>query len=75
MKLSPEILGKSQEFVKAKLATDTDKPVFFVFHGGSGSEKSKIEEALTYGVIVRVQSADALGLRPVARPRLCWSTR
>ena len=28
-----------------------DKPVFFVFHGGSGSEKDKIHEALQNGVI------------------------
>ena len=25
--------------------------MFYVFHGGSGSEKAKIEEALTHGVI------------------------
>jgi len=51
VKLEPGILGASQEFVKKELATDVTKPVFFVFHGGSGSEKSKIEEALKYGVI------------------------
>jgi fructose-bisphosphate aldolase class II len=51
VKLSPEILGNSQRFIKEKLGCESDKPVFFVFHGGSGSEKEKIEEALTYGVI------------------------
>ncbi|EDQ84407.1 uncharacterized protein MONBRDRAFT_39295 [Monosiga brevicollis MX1] len=51
VKLSPEILGNSQSFIKEKLGCDEDKPVFFVFHGGSGSEKDKIETALTHGVI------------------------
>lgn len=52
VKLSPEILGASQAYVKEKLGGDCgDKPVFFVFHGGSGSEKSKIETALNHGVI------------------------
>jgi fructose-bisphosphate aldolase class II len=51
VKLSPEILDNSQKFIKEKLATEDSLPVFFVFHGGSGSEKDKIEAALTYGVI------------------------
>eukprot|EP01147_Barroeca_monosierra_P009208 gene9207-1494_t len=51
VKLSPEILGKSQAYVKEKLGTSEDKPVFFVFHGGSGSEEEKIKEAISYGVI------------------------
>jgi len=28
-----------------------EKPFFFVFHGGSGSEKSDIDKALSYGVV------------------------
>jgi fructose-bisphosphate aldolase class II len=41
VKLSPEILGTAQQYVKDKLGDGAeDKPVFFVFHGGSGSEKS-----------------------------------
>jgi fructose-bisphosphate aldolase, class II len=48
--LSPEILRDSQEFIQKKFGTD-NKPVNFVFHGGSGSEKEKIEEAISYGVI------------------------
>jgi fructose-bisphosphate aldolase class II len=52
VKLSPEILGGSQKFVAEKLAlAEGSKPMFFVFHGGSGSEKSKINEALGYGVV------------------------
>jgi fructose-bisphosphate aldolase class II len=50
VKLSPEILKNSQEFVQKKYGT-AEKPVSFVFHGGSGSAKSEIEEAISYGVI------------------------
>lgn len=50
VKLSPVILKNSQEFVQKKFKTGA-KPVSFVFHGGSGSEKSEISEALSYGVI------------------------
>jgi len=50
VKLSPAILKNSQEFVSKKFKTGA-KPVSFVFHGGSGSEKSEISEALSYGVI------------------------
>jgi fructose-bisphosphate aldolase class II len=49
--LSPEILGNSQRYIKEKEKASSDKPVLFVFHGGSGSEKEKITEALTNGVI------------------------
>jgi len=50
VKLSPVILKNSQDFVQKKFGTGP-KPVSFVFHGGSGSEKSEIQEALSYGVI------------------------
>lgn len=48
--LNPIILKNSQELIMKKFAT-ADKPVNFVFHGGSGSEKEKITEAISYGVI------------------------
>ena len=48
--LSPKILRDSQNFIEKKFGTQP-KPVSFVFHGGSGSEKEKIEEAIGYGVI------------------------
>lgn len=48
--LSPEILRDSQDYIQKKFGTNP-KPVSFVFHGGSGSEKEKIEEAIGYGVI------------------------
>lgn len=49
--LEPKILRDSQAYIHKKLNTPTDKPVNFVFHGGSGSEPEKIAEAITYGVI------------------------
>ena len=49
VKLRPEILKNSQTLVKERCGTD-DNPLHLVFHGGSGSEKAQIEEAVGYGV-------------------------
>ncbi len=49
VKLRPEILKNSQALI-SKERGGGDKPLSLVFHGGSGSEKSKIEEAVSYGV-------------------------
>ncbi|MGP1484707.1 MAG: class II fructose-bisphosphate aldolase [Campylobacter sp.] len=49
--LRPEILRNSQRFVAQKFNTLSDKPVNFVFHGGSGSELKDIKDAVSYGVI------------------------
>jgi fructose-bisphosphate aldolase class II len=49
VKLRPDILKNSQELVKERHNTG-DNPLDLVFHGGSGSEKDKIEQALQYGV-------------------------
>ena len=49
VKLQPELLGSFQAYAKEKLGSD--KPLFFVFQGGSGSEKSEIEAALEHGVV------------------------
>ncbi|CAJ1585913.1 class II fructose-bisphosphate aldolase [[Mycobacterium] wendilense] len=52
VKLKPEILAEGQRVASAKLGlAEGSKPFDFVFHGGSGSAKSEIEEALGYGVI------------------------
>ena len=48
--LTPKILDNSQKYIQEKFNTG-EKPVNFVFHGGSGSEPSEIEEAIGYGVI------------------------
>lgn len=49
--LRPEILKNSQAYVAKKFNTKSDKPVNFVFHGGSGSELKDIKNAVSYGVI------------------------
>lgn len=48
--LTPKILDNSQKFVQEKFGT-ADKPINFVFHGGSGSTLEEIREAIDYGVI------------------------
>ncbi|MCF7791619.1 MAG: class II fructose-bisphosphate aldolase [Victivallales bacterium] len=48
--LTPAILNNSQNYIQKKCNTE-EKPVDFVFHGGSGSEPEKIQEAISYGVI------------------------
>jgi fructose-bisphosphate aldolase class II len=50
VKLEPIILHNSQKFVEEKYSTE-EKPLYFVFHGGSGSSQEKIREAISYGVI------------------------
>ncbi|MEZ0364115.1 class II fructose-bisphosphate aldolase [Mycobacterium sp. pUA109] len=52
VKLRPDILGQGQQVAAAKLGLpEGSKPFDFVFHGGSGSLKSEIEEALQHGVV------------------------
>ena len=50
VKLTPTILRDAQAHVAAKFNTG-EKPVNFVFHGGSGSSADEIAESLSYGVI------------------------
>lgn len=50
VKLTPIILHNSQEFIRKKFGT-APLPVNFVFHGGSGSTREEIREAISYGVI------------------------
>ena len=50
VKLTPVILDNSQKFVEDKFNTD-EKPINFVFHGGSGSSFDEIREAISYGAI------------------------
>ena len=49
--LTPIILDNSQKYIQEKFATASNKPVNFVFHGGSGSTHEEIREAISYGVI------------------------
>ncbi len=48
--LKPSILDASQKYIQEKHNT-AEKPVNFVFHGGSGSSLEEIREAIGYGVI------------------------
>jgi fructose-bisphosphate aldolase class II len=52
VKLRPDILAQGQQEAAAKLGLpEGSRPFNFVFHGGSGSAKSEIEEALGHGVV------------------------
>jgi fructose-bisphosphate aldolase class II len=48
--LTPTILDNSQKYIQEKYNT-AEKPVDFVFHGGSGSTLEEIREGIEYGVI------------------------
>ena len=50
VELTPKILLNSQEFLKEKHSL-SGKPIHFVFHGGSGSSREQIREAIGYGVV------------------------
>lgn len=50
VRLEPKILDNSQKFIEKNMGT-APKPVNFVFHGGSGSSREEIREAISYGVI------------------------
>jgi fructose-bisphosphate aldolase class II len=50
VKLKPAILDASQKHIEKTFGTGP-KPVNFVFHGGSGSTREEIREAISYGAI------------------------
>jgi fructose-bisphosphate aldolase, class II len=50
VQLTPIILKNSQDYITKTLGTG-EKPVYFVFHGGSGSPQNQIREAISYGAI------------------------
>jgi fructose-bisphosphate aldolase class II len=50
VQLQPVILNNSQKYVQEKFGTG-EKPVNFVFHGGSGSSLEEIREAISYGAV------------------------
>jgi hypothetical protein len=52
VKLRPELLQKHQEYVAEKIGVAKDsKPVYLVFHGGSGSSVDDFRQAISYGVV------------------------
>jgi fructose-bisphosphate aldolase class II len=50
VELRPVILKNSQDYIERQFQT-AEKPVYFVFHGGSGSPQHQIREAIGYGAI------------------------
>ena len=50
VELRPVILKNSQDFVMEKFKTEPN-PINFVFHGGSGSSREEIREAIGYGAV------------------------
>ncbi|MEL6195057.1 MAG: class II fructose-bisphosphate aldolase [Bacteroidota bacterium] len=50
VQLTPVILKNSQEFIQEKYSTGHN-PINFVFHGGSGSTREEIREAISYGAV------------------------
>lgn len=75
VELKPIILKNSQDFVKKKFGLDSDQPIKFVFHGGSGSTKAEIREAIDYGAVkmnidTDLQWAFWEGVRDYYEPRV-----
>jgi fructose-bisphosphate aldolase class II len=51
VKLQPALLGKHQKHACQKLGGKPEKPLYLVFHGGSGSTKDEIKTAVSHGVV------------------------
>jgi fructose-bisphosphate aldolase class II len=51
VKLHPELLGKHQAYAAEKLGGKSNKPLYLVFHGGSGSTEEEIKTAVGNGVV------------------------
>jgi fructose-bisphosphate aldolase class II len=51
VKLQPVILKNSQDYIRDKYGLQQRTPVNFVFHGGSGSSREEIREAIEYGAV------------------------
>lgn len=51
VELRPVILHNTQSYISEKIGGEDDKPMLFVFHGGSGSSPEDIQYAIDAGVI------------------------
>lgn len=51
VELKPVILKNSQDYVRDHFGLSREKPINFVFHGGSGSSREEIREAISYGAV------------------------
>jgi len=74
VELKPIILKNSQDYVQKKFNTG-DNPINFVFHGGSGSTREEIREAIEYGAVkmnidTDLQWAFWEGVRDYYEPRV-----
>ncbi len=74
VELKPIILKNSQDYVQKKFNTGVN-PINFVFHGGSGSTREEIREAIEYGAVkmnidTDLQWAFWTGVRDYYEPRV-----
>ncbi|OMJ17338.1 Fructose-bisphosphate aldolase 1 [Smittium culicis] len=51
VKLQPILLKHFQEYVQKQIGSASNKPLYLVFHGGSGSTQEEVKEAVGYGVV------------------------
>jgi len=51
VKLHPDLLAKHQAYATKQLQDTVKKPLYLVFHGGSGSTEEEIKEAVSNGVV------------------------
>jgi len=51
VKLHPDLLSKHQDYATKQLQGAVQSPLYLVFHGGSGSTKEEINEAVSHGVV------------------------
>ncbi|KAJ3041026.1 Fructose-bisphosphate aldolase 1, partial [Rhizophlyctis rosea] len=56
--LRPEMLGEHQAHVAEKAGTRNKKPLYFVFHGGSGPSPEEIQTAVGNGVVTMTIDTD-----------------
>ncbi|PVH16132.1 fructose-bisphosphate aldolase [Candidozyma duobushaemuli] len=49
--LRPSILGEHQKYAREQIGTDNKKPLYLVFHGGSGSSQEEFDTAIASGVV------------------------
>merc|ERR1711934_273114 len=49
--LKPELIGQFQNYISEKYEPTNDKPINFVFHGGSGSSPEEIGVAIGNGCV------------------------
>jgi fructose-bisphosphate aldolase class II len=80
VKLEPELLGKHQIYTADKIGKKDTKPLYLVFHGGSGSTKEEIATAVGHGVIkmnvdTDTQFAYLVGIRDFVNKKKDYLTR